>query len=324
MPTAAPGHAGPASPAMVADQLDALLGEQVMPLRVRSGTADEPHLLAVDASGNPVVVEIVAVLDEAAVVRALRYAGRAARMSARDLADAYAGGAERFASHLAAFRLTVPATSLLSTFVRGGSRLLLVCSHVAPGVVDVLDFLLQPGWQVDVLLAQVVTDAEGRRVVELSSVGRPVPPSRDVGPTGPRAPLASRPATSRAGGTPAVVPPPFAVALSAADLRAGVGPATPAPVAAPEPDLVTVAAALGEPAPLVRCVGGDCQEALLHPDGFVELPDGTRHAGIDAATRALGWSPEGTDTWSAWRVDSASGPTLAEVADAVLGPQPQP
>ena len=177
---AAATRSAPASPSMVADQLDALLGEHLMPLRVRSGDADEPHLLAVDASGEPVVVEIVALLDEDAAIRALRHAGQASRMSTADLAAAYGGGPERFAAHLAAFRLTVPSTALLSTFVRGGARLLLVCSHIAPGMEDALEFLLQPGWQVDVLRAEVVGQSDGSRVVELSPVSRSTPPDRTV------------------------------------------------------------------------------------------------------------------------------------------------
>lgn len=176
----APAAPAPATPSMVADQLDALLGEHLMPLRVRSGNEDAPHLLAVDASGEPVVVEIVALLDEDAVIRALRHAGRAALMDTAELAASYGGGAERYAAHLAAFRLTVPSTALLSTFVRGGARLLIVCSHIAPGIEEVLEFLLQPGWQVDVLRAEVVGQPDGSRVVELSPVSRSAAPERAV------------------------------------------------------------------------------------------------------------------------------------------------
>lgn len=166
----------------VADQLDTLLGEHLMPLRLRSAPgADEPYLLAVDASGQPVVVEVVGVLDADTVVHALRHAGRAARMSTRDLAQAYRGGADRFASHLAAFRLTVPTTSLLSTFVRGGARLLLVCSHVPPGMDDVIEFLLQPGWHVDVLKVRV-QDVDGQRVVDVSPIATAPPPHRTTEP----------------------------------------------------------------------------------------------------------------------------------------------
>ncbi|NTW41017.1 MAG: hypothetical protein HGA44_14265, partial [Cellulomonadaceae bacterium] len=71
--------AGWQTPAMLADDLDTLLGEKLLPLRIRQGDEDEPYLLAVDASGEPVVVEVVGLLDEPAVARALRYAGRAAR-----------------------------------------------------------------------------------------------------------------------------------------------------------------------------------------------------------------------------------------------------
>ena len=162
---------------MGADQLDTLLGEHLMPLRIRANGADEPYLLAVDASGQPVVVEVVGLLDADAVLRALRHAGRASQMSTKDLADAYSGGADRFASHLAAYRLTVPASSLLSTFVRGGARLLLVCTHMDPGVRDIVDFLLQPGWQVDVLQvrAQVV---DGQRVMDVSPILKTPEPSQ--------------------------------------------------------------------------------------------------------------------------------------------------
>lgn len=356
------------SEAMIADQLDALLGEHLMPLRARTPGTDEPYLLAVDASGQPVVVEVVAVLDEPAVLAALRHAGRAARMSTRDLAQAYQGGPERFASHLAAFRLTVPTTALLSTFVRGGARLLLVCSHVSPGAADVLEFMLQPGWHVDVLRAQVVTDPDGRRVVELSPVARPMPPEREVelpdwgrpersaDPMFDPTPLfraTPRPRLDRPGaqpwrdmlrdapqadpwaargaegwqaseGRPAPVVPPLAQ----------VGPGVPAVVsplrdepARPEPlrvdpVLVALAEALEGPAPLVWCPqAGVCFEAVLQPDGVVELADGTRFGDIEAVTRAISGVEGPVDAWDVWRVDSTVGPTLAELARAVFPEQ---
>lgn len=395
--------------AMVADQLDALLGEHLMPLRARTPGRDEPYLLAVDASGQPVVVEVVAVLDEEAVLTALRHAGRASRMSTRDLAEAYSGGADRFASHLAAFRLTVPATALLSTFVRGGARLLLVCSHVSPGAADALEFLLQPRWQVDVLRAQVVTEPDGQRVVELSPVARPTPPRRDFelppwaeverpdplfdptplfrstlapradrraprqqrwddlrygdpregryddldrpagrrhddppvdpwerprddrwappappvvdarppsAPVAPvptrvsQAPVAPTPAPVPARPAPAVVPPSYAVRLAA-----------PRPEPA-DPVLVALADALDGPAPLVWCPdNGESFEATLCPGGFVELANGTRFGDVEAATRAISGVDGPLDAWQVWHVDSATGPTLAELAEAVFPDQ---
>jgi hypothetical protein len=345
------------------DQLDALLGEHLMPLRARTpGRRDEPYLLAVDAAGQPVVVEVVPVLDEAAVIRALGYAGRAARMSTADLAAAYRGGPERFASHLAAFRLTVPATALLSTFVRGGARLLLVCSHISPGVADVLEFLLQPGWQVDVLHAHVVTEPDGQRVVELSPVARPTPPRRDfdpppwareredplfdptplfrstpvrrstraltpdapLGPTDPPADLrapapttASRapapaaapsavPGGAAARPAPAVVPPSFAVPVTP-------GKGTPIAV---DPVLAALGEVLEGPAPLVWApdAHGPGFEAMLRADGVIELADGSRFGDLEEATRAVSGVVGPLDVWQVWHVDSATGPTLAELA----------
>lgn len=390
-PPQAPSRQAPPQ-AMVADQLDALLGEHLLPLRARTPGRDEPYLLAVDASGQPVIVEVVAVLDEEAVLTALRRAGRAARMNTRDLAEAYAGGADRFASHLAAFRLTVPATALLSTFVRGGARLLLVCSHVSSGAADVLEFLLQPGWQVDVLRAQVVTEPGGQRVVELSPVARPTPPRREFevppwaepeqpdpmfDPTpvfrstpmpyadprtasrqqrwddlrhdgarydeahdrrnpgrrysDPRqdpwerryedlrtpasspvqrvaAPVVTPPTPPRP--APAVVPPSYATRM------AGVAhePA--------DPVLVALADALDGPAPLVWCPdAGVCFEATLRTDGFVELANGSLFGDIEAATRAISGVVGPLDVWQVWHVDSATGPTLADLASAVFPDQ---
>lgn len=393
--------------AMVADQLDALLGEHLMPLRARTPGRDEPYLLAVDASGQPVVVEVVAVLDEEAVLTALRHAGRAARMSTKDLAEAYTGGADRFASHLAAFRLTVPATALLSTFVRGGARLLLVCSHVSPGAADVLEFLLQPRWQVDVLRAQVVTEPDGQRVVELSPVARPTPPRREfevppwaeaerpdplfdptplfrstgashpdrrttrqqrwddlrygdpryagldddrgqargrrhddppmdpwerrrddpwVPPASPvpAAPPAPAPMPAAA---PAPAPRPAPVATATRPAPAVVPPSYAVRMASHQPEpadpvLVALADALEGPAPLVWCPDSSvCFEATLCPGGFVELADGTRFGDVEAATRAISGVDGPLDAWQVWHVDSPTGPTLAELAEAVFPDQ---
>ncbi|KGM12979.1 hypothetical protein N869_17045, partial [Cellulomonas bogoriensis 69B4 = DSM 16987] len=175
---------GPETSSVVADHLDALLGEQLLPLRAREAGADEPHLLAVDAAGQPVVVEVVAVLDREACLRALRYAGQAARLSTFDLAQAYQGGPDRFAAHLAAFRQTVPASALLSpSTVGAGARLLLVCSEIAPDVEDVIEFLLQPGWQVELLQVGIIEGADGRRIVDVSPVTRTPPPRRNLEPT---------------------------------------------------------------------------------------------------------------------------------------------
>ncbi|MBO1752997.1 hypothetical protein J4G33_14385 [Actinotalea sp. BY-33] len=412
---------GTETSSVVADHLDSLLGEQLLPLRARRAGRDEPHLLAVDAAGQPVVVEVVAVLDEAACIRALRYAGRAARLSTQDLAQAYRGGPDRFAAHLASFRETVPVTSLLSPSVRSGSRLLLVCSEVDHGAEDALEFLLQPGWQVEVLQVGVIEGADGRRIVDVSPVVRTPPPRRAMEPTAlhvvrddervgvpsasaprtwpvPRVPTpdpeqargrADTPvwdSTSRSWDTstpsrgtaalqprvPTVVAPPFAVRAAVrppapapapepapapaappaepapvrervsaraperysapAPERAPVPPTEPASAPRPaadlpyaftgieppplqaDPELAALAARIGEPMALVwiRLRRGVRYEALLRPDGLLELVDGSLHADPDAAATAASGAESVVDGWRSWRLGDGQGPTLVE------------
>ena len=155
-----------ATRAALAGHLEELLGEQLLPVRVRAGERDEPYLLALDASGHPVVVEVTALLDEAAVVRALRHAGRVARLSLRDVAALHPAGAERLLEDLARFRETVPFAALGRP--AGAVRLLLVCSEVGPGMAEVVEALTAAGHGVDVLRVGTVDGATDGPVVDIS------------------------------------------------------------------------------------------------------------------------------------------------------------
>lgn len=168
---------------LVADHLGSLLGEQLFPVATRQHGADAPHLLAVDAAGQPVVVEVVEMLDADALVRALRFAGAAARLSSADLARAYHAGPERFATELVAFRENVPVAMAHAAARHAGARLLLVCSEVAESVVDAVEFLRQPGRQVEVLQVGVLRGADGRRYVDVSPLVPQVPTRRAVEPS---------------------------------------------------------------------------------------------------------------------------------------------
>lgn len=168
---------------VVADHLESLLGEPLFPIAARQPGADGPHLLAVDAAGQPVVVEVVQVLDSEGIVRALRFAGAAARLSSADLARSYHGGPERFATDLVAFRENVPVAVAHSAARHAGARLLLVCSEVAENVVDAVEFLRQPGRQVEVLQVGVLRGADGRRFLDVSPLIPVVPRRRAVEPS---------------------------------------------------------------------------------------------------------------------------------------------
>jgi len=168
---------------VVADHLESLLGEPLFPIATRQPGADGPHLLAVDAAGQPVVVEVVQMLDSDGIVRALRFAGAAARLSSADLARSYHGGPERFATDLVAFRENVPVAVAHSAARHAGARLLLVCSEVAENVVDAVEFLRQPGRQVEVLQVGVLRGADGRRFLDVSPLIPLVPRRRAVEPS---------------------------------------------------------------------------------------------------------------------------------------------
>jgi hypothetical protein len=326
---------------VVTEHVGALLGEQLLPVRVREGEVDEPYLLAVDVAGRPVVVEVVSLLDGDAVLRALRHLGRVGRLSLRDVAGLYRGGRGAFAADLAAFRESVPSAALPGASPTPGPRLLLVCSDVAPELAEVVDALLSRG--VDVLQVGVLDGPDGRlldvspirlsgaRVEPVGAATGPVARSSLVTrvPTGLRFAVDGVPAQGPTTESPVRVPvdgPVAGVGLGAgSDDAADVGLETrPVPVQAGvrpggrtvgDGRLVELVAATGgEPVVLVwhRHRRGTFHEALLHADGLIELTDGTRVTDPSAAAEIAAASQAPVDGWRVWRVGTADGPTLAE------------
>ena len=169
---------------LLTHHLAAIAGEPLFPVRHRSGApdhADLPELLALDATGRAVVVEAVQVLDDDAVVAALRHAGAAARMTATDLARSYHADPDRFAVDFAAFRDQVAFG--MTTSRREGVRLVVVCSEVATEAGDTLGYLRGPGRHVDVLQLGVVRGVDDRRFLDVSPLARHENVRRPVEPT---------------------------------------------------------------------------------------------------------------------------------------------
>ncbi|ADG73517.1 conserved hypothetical protein [Cellulomonas flavigena DSM 20109] len=169
--------------ALVTHHLAAIAGEPLFVVRARgaSDRADLPELLALDATGRPVVVDVAQVLDDDAIVAALRHGGAAARMTTADLARAYHADPGRFAADFAAFRELVP-FGAVSASPRRGVRLLLLCSEVAAEATDTLGFLRGSEHQVDVLQVGVVRGDE-RRLLEVSPLALHEGSRRTVEPT---------------------------------------------------------------------------------------------------------------------------------------------
>ncbi|WP_448059003.1 restriction system modified-DNA reader domain-containing protein [Cellulomonas hominis] len=169
------------SSALVTGHLAGLLGEQVFPVRPRQGDSDAPHLLALDAAGRPVVVDVVQLLDAHALVRALRQAGGASRLSRSDLARLYPAGPEAFEADYAVFRDRSPLVRVNSGQA-DGPRLVLVCAEVDEAVLDAVTYLKQSISQVDVLRLGVTHGPEGRRYVDVSPLGTQTAPRRPMEP----------------------------------------------------------------------------------------------------------------------------------------------
>ena len=169
---------------LVQHHLAAIAGEPLFPVRHRASASDHadlPELLALDSTGRAVVLEAFQVLDDDAVVAALRHAGAASRMTSTDLARAYHADPERFAVDFAAFREQV-AFGMTSSR-REGVRLLVVCSEVAPEAADTLGYLRGPGRHVDILQLGVVRGVDDRRFLDVSPLARHENVRRPVEPT---------------------------------------------------------------------------------------------------------------------------------------------
>ncbi|MEU4363582.1 hypothetical protein [Promicromonospora sp. NPDC023987] len=172
---------------VVDSHIDGLLGEEVFPIAQGSGP-DEPHLLALDASGSPVVVELVADLDRENLAKALDHAGAAGRLTRADLAARYSGGASSFQHDVAAFYDSVPITRTQSGKNGGsGARLIIICQNAPDEILNAVDFLRQPTMPVEVLKMGVVNSNDGRKFLDVSPLvvhlppGLPAPKSAPIG-----------------------------------------------------------------------------------------------------------------------------------------------
>ncbi|MFC8731356.1 hypothetical protein ACFT5B_02715 [Luteimicrobium sp. NPDC057192] len=182
---------------VVDDHVSRLLGEQIFPVVSRAPGArpeDAPHLLALDAAGHPVVIEMVARLDAASLALALAHAGRAGRLTLSDVAARFPEGLPAFEAAYDEFRRKAPIARTRGQ--REGSRLLLLCAQVDPGVTDALDFLRVTNRAVTVLRLGVVTGPDGRRLVEVEPLHGARRPTESSDERAQAAPSAPAPAAS--------------------------------------------------------------------------------------------------------------------------------
>ncbi|GEL99822.1 hypothetical protein [Cellulomonas terrae] len=215
---------------LLAHHLAAIAGEPLFAVRSRTNApdhADLPELLALDATGRAVVVDVVQVVDDDAVIAALRHAGAASRMTTTDLARAYHPDPSRFAVDFAAFR--EQAAFGAQSNRREGVRLVLLCSEVAAEAGDTLGFLRGPGRHVDVLQVGVVRGVDDRRLLDVSPLATHEGARRSVEPTALRLVRSSEGFASGSQFEQNLPPVPHVRTPATGELRA----VTPPPVATP-------------------------------------------------------------------------------------------
>ena len=300
----------------VRDSVLDLIGKPLFPVEWSGGegTTTEPsRLVAMDASGQVVSVEVVPALGSTQLVEALARSGRMAALGWLDLGRMYPQGSGAFRRDWNEFRQALPPRPL------PGPRLYVVTGHIEAEVRPALEVLADSGVEVFEVTQRSLTD--GRRFVEVTEPYRITIPTvtahAQLDARG-RQELAAEDyqrlvaGTSRSASTPTSPP---AVAPSAG--ARPVAPATPAApptvkpavvesaadvLPTPDPSLRDLAAAIG-PQPLVwvQLRKGIRHQARLLPEGLISLTDGRLFADPSAAAVAAS-GRHAADGWRVWRV----------------------
>ncbi|MBU4215170.1 MAG: hypothetical protein KJ792_10985 [Actinobacteria bacterium] len=156
--------------AILGQHLDVVLGEPALVVHLRSGAgrADLPDVLAIDVHRSPIVVDVVPVLDEAALMATLQRAGAVARLSRRAVAHLFHPQApERFDAAVRDFLDSVAMSA--GEPRRPGMRVVLLCGQVAPQAADTLAFWRARG-RLDVVRVGAVLGQDGRRLLSVETL----------------------------------------------------------------------------------------------------------------------------------------------------------
>ena len=192
--------------------LDSLVGERVFPVATGDGLT-QSTLIALDASGVPIAVNVIGLLDQTALFRSLGQAGAAGRMSRGQLAAAYPGGLAAFGRDLQQYLEDVPFRRVNPA--GRGSRLVIVCSDAQPEVLNAIDFLNRPELPINVLQAKVLEARDGTRFIDAAPLA--INPN-----SAPGQPALLRPAEVSRGNPPAEIATPGNAASAGQDATTSV------------------------------------------------------------------------------------------------------
>ena len=321
---------------LLTEHLPAVVGEPLFVIRTRSAMpehVDVPEMLALDVTGRPVVLEVAQVVDDGAIVDALRHAGAAARLTTADLARAYHPDPTRFSADYAAFRDQVPFARPAE--LRYGTRLVLLCSEVAAESMDTLAAVRGPGWPVKVLQVGVMRGPDGHRLLDVSPLAEYEAARRPAEPTSLRLVQGAQPGST----VPVPVPldderpePPFIPTQP--PTIPGRPPAAPAPANRPaspltRPNMPSTPSTVPFNRPLAPAVRPMSSLAALMSAPARHDPNPAPLSGRTETHHLVGAAPEpaAAPTFSAvpgfgYVATSAALPELAQLAAAVRAPAP--
>jgi len=249
---------------LTGDNLFRIARQPVLPL-------GRPDVIALDADGRVVVIEVKRDVDRNQLAQALEYAGWARSVGLDELAKRYHGGAQTFWDDWMEFTKTdVP------RLVNAAPRLVLVARSFEPRTSDALEFLLQHGVPIKLLRLAFYVDevAGGRRFLNVEWESEP-----EMAPAG----VVSAPHTVR--------PTPAAADAQERDFR--------------DVTLAEVAEHVVTPADLVwhRPRRGETHRATLLDGGRIRLEGGDEFSSPSGAAMAAA-DVVSYDGWYAWRLTS--------------------
>lgn len=265
------------------DNLEEITGENLFRVsrQPHLPLGGRPDIVALDASGRVVVIEVKRDVDRHQLAQALEYAGWARGTSLDELAGMFHGGPAGFWAEWQEFTAT-PAPVL----VQKDPRLYLIARTIHQRTNEALEFLLQNGLPVQVLKIAFYLDDGGRRFLDVE--------------------WDSEPESSALVTNPAAPDPASHGSSAVAELRDFR-----------EVTMSEVAAVLPTPATLVwlRPRKGVRYEATLLDNGAIRLPSGVDHRSPSGAAMAVA-DVVSYDGWYAWRVGD-HGPTLNDLRKQV-------
>ncbi|WP_026460637.1 hypothetical protein [Schaalia suimastitidis] len=130
---------------------------------VDDGQLAEPRLIALDASGQVVSVEVVRHLDSDILISSLSRLAQTAALSWSDLAREYPGDVDGFKLGWLRFKDSMPPSA------GSGPRLVIVVASIDPAVRPALDVLAASGVEVHEMAFRQMSN--GRTFLEVSTVG---------------------------------------------------------------------------------------------------------------------------------------------------------